>query len=257
MSDVKKIVDLAALREEYEEALFRVAMVELGIERSEAAMAELEQGREDGSTGRLEEMALKARPRVYELIDREARKGQVKQFVKRTLPKVSVAAAAVILVGTIGVASAFALSSTVRSSMLRLLIRIDKQYTEIQLVSEQGKEFDVPAVWDGDFYLSQIPKGFTIVSVDSFAGKNDVKYAHPDGAYLEFHEKSVDSVSRIDSEDAVVSHVQIHGNEALASEKNGIVTIVWSEYDRYFLLANSGSLSETLVIAENVKKIIK
>ena len=257
MSDENQIVDLAALREEYEDALFRIAMVELGIERSEAAMTEFEQGRADGSTKRLEEMAKQAQPRIYALIDREARKGQVKQFVRRTLPKVSVAAAAVILVGTIGVASAFALSSTVRSSILRLLIRIDKQYTEIQLVPEPGSEFDVPAGWGGDFYLSRVPDGFVITTIDSFAGQSEVKYVHPNGDFLEFNEKSIDAIIRIDSEDAIVSDVQIHGAEALAAVKYGIVSVAWLQYDRYFLLTYSGSLDETLDIAENVKKIIK
>ena len=76
------------------------------------------------------------------------------------------------------------------------------------------------------------------------------------GKTLNYSEYPEGATIRIDTEDADNSSVTIRGNRGLASVKNNHCTITWAIDDTIFIILYEGELSEALLIADGVKKIL-
>lgn len=195
--------------------------------------------------------------KMKKIITKYERKEALNKMRKRTvkfLPKA--ANFLLVLLGsfTIVVASVQAL----RVKALNIILNIQNQYTSIQTKDEnnvQQKQTDeqIPQDWSG-YVPNYIPPGFEIGKTKESNIVNVIYYQNEKGHTIEFTQYfSSNTDLRIDTESATVQNIMIHNNDALLSEEQGIVSIVWKE-DYLFSLIGEADKADMIKMAESIKK---
>lgn len=95
--------------------------------------------------------------------------------------------------------------------------------------ADKNEDIEVPAEWLGNYFVEQIPEGWELMTVESAAGAQSVKFINELGQILQFRVAGPGGSVRIQTEDTWISYMQIRGNYAtIYHHKTGAVTIVWS-----------------------------
>ncbi len=160
--------------------------------------------------------------------------------------------AVAIAILSICLATAIAAVPAIRVSVLTLLINMQDRYTELSLVHDADMEMTVPPEWQGDFFPSYIPAGYSSVSVENLGSKSRVVFSNNSGSILEFSEMSESVTTQIDTEDASNEFSNINGSICLISTKYNYVSVVWMQNDKYFYLYFGGEKEEAQRIAESL-----
>lgn len=235
------------LYDQHEELLFRIALLEMNEEESER----LEQ---DASLDHeMEQFFLKTQASTLHLISRVTRTQNLLRVLKTGLPRVTRFAAAFLLTVFISVSVAFAAVPEFRVSVLRFLINITDQYTELSLVRDSDSLIEIPEGWKGKYYPSFIPQGFELQY--GSARFDRVQYQNALGDWLSFSELDTSTEANIDTEDAEITHILINGQPAILSEKEGRVKIAWTILNDYFVLTFDGDAETAMEIVKSVKII--
>lgn len=213
-----------------------------------------------------EEIAARLRERIpaeLKEADRQKTKEKRKSKILRILPKIMEIAACLILVAAIGTTIAIAKDESFRSAVMQLLIQIDQDegVANIRFEENVGEAFDVPADWLGLYYPSKIPDDFAVSDMYVHTNMPSVEYKSADGRIIRFDENSLSTVSTQGIEEAEVSHIMIHGRQALmvADDTPGdtFYRITWSNDEKWFALTTlKMTREETVELAESVRKIL-
>lgn len=184
----------------------------------------------------------------------EKRKNRVARWRKSAMRFVEVAACLVLI---LGILAPFAVANvaSIRAKVMELLIHIEEDHADIDFVENTSLSFDVPANWTGIYFPSYIPEGMVVTEVDGLFA--EIKYVDSNGRELTFEECTQDISVSLDSADADLSYEKIGSRDAFIIDKNGLLTIVWSTGDRYFILSTNMSKEEGIAVAESVQRIIK
>lgn len=195
--------------------------------------------------------------KMKKLIARHNRKEVLKNIRKKTvriLPKAVIFL--LILIGsfTIAVVSVEAW----RVKALNIIMNTQNQYTSIQTKDEnngQTKQIDeqIPQDWSG-YSPNYIPHGFKVDRTEKRETREIIYFANEQGQIIEFIRylgRSTDL--RIDTEGAAVQNILIHNSEALLAEKQGLVTIVWTD-EYLFSLIGEADKEEMIKMAESITK---
>ncbi len=247
MADEKRSEGKAALYRQYEDALFRVALMEIELEDIEALENEACDYAPDAN----------ARARVWRAIDRAAHRRKLARFSKRTLPRMVTGAACLVLVCFAGLTTVLATSERAREQVLGLIINIKKGETQLSLAPVAAREapLEAPEGWRGLYYPAYMPKGYRFDSV--FADGTMVFYEHHRGGNsISFSENDENSSVGIESYDAQVRYLTIHGHRALLSVSPSSSFISWSEQERFFVVDISSDDEQTLIrVADSVRRL--
>lgn len=173
--------------------------------------------------------------------------------LRRTIPKVIQIAACLVL--ALGIAAPLAVANVeaIRVKVMELLIHIQEDHTELEFVENADKAFYVPAGWNGSYYPSYIPEGFTLSERSNLYC--DVTYVNAEGAKIYFSEYRQEDLVNINSEDATLSYTTINAQNAFVIERENLVIIAWASEDRFFVVEAEIPKEEALRIAESVRKI--
>jgi hypothetical protein len=165
----------------------------------------------------------------------------------RLVPSGDPAALAVALIGGI---SALAVSPGMRASLSRLLVDPQPKFTDFRMSDDVAYlEPVVPDGFEGDFYPSYIPAGFSPAG----ANRGHAYYLTDDEQrVLYYNEYDENTVLGLDTEDADVTYTKVGGTDAMLVQKNGLSSVVWSFADRFFLVSLTGSSEEAMKIAESL-----
>ncbi|NLO85690.1 MAG: DUF4367 domain-containing protein [Clostridiales bacterium] len=242
------------LQRDYEELLLRMAFAR--IQEEKTAKLEDEIALQQDTPSAMDDELASMRPKVLRTISNAILQANVKTFATRTLPKAARLAAACLLIFFIGLTTAIATIPSVRVKVLELVYSMEKEYTQITLQEASEALFDVPAEWQGAYYPSQIPEIFLLENIDTGPGVFSAEYRDSTRTkVLVFSEQGEDSVARVDTVNADVEYTFIHGSLALVSQKSEKTTIVWQEFDQYFILTYPGEKSDAIEMAESVYRV--
>lgn len=189
------------------------------------------------------------------LIRQEIRKAHVKAFIKKRIPRIARAAAIVIALITIGMTTAVATMQSVRIMVLELLIGMEPQYSEVELRETLFVPVVVPEEWEGMYYPTYIPDGYSVIKVISSNSHSVASYTTAEGANFSFMECRENTSINYDTEDAEIEERRIHGMPAKLSVKNGTINLTWANDDSYFVLNYNGGKDEAMKIADSVSRI--
>jgi hypothetical protein len=235
------------LYEQYEELLFRIALVEMNEEEA----AGLEQDR--SSEAEMEDFFQKTQAGTLRVIGGAGRRERAFRILKTELPRVSRIAAALLLLVYIGATAAIAAVPEVRMRVAHFLIQTNEVYTSLSLSESTDATFSVPEKWQGESFPTYIPEGF---KMQPFGQKRTrVYYLNSSGDLLDFTEYTADSYVNIDTEGAEVRKIEMNGMPAIFSTKGDRVTVAWSDDDRYFVLVFEGDADTAMQIVKSVRKI--
>ncbi|MCI5956996.1 MAG: DUF4367 domain-containing protein [Clostridiales bacterium] len=246
----------AELYQELEDILLRLTFSRLQredaqqLERAVAEMAGTPQGEE------IEAALRTLRPRVMRTITRSVTLERARYFSAVTLPKIARATAMCLLVFFLGLTTAIATVRPVRVKVLELIVNIEQEYTEIRLRDRSAAPLAVPDGWEGEYYLTAVPEGFSLTQLNNLDNMCMVEYKNE--AQTEsvlFVETTQKVVTKIDTEGEPTESTFIHGYPALIMFKDNITHIVWSENDKHFMLKYFGSKDNAITLAEGVERI--
>ncbi len=184
--------------------------------------------------------------KVLRHIRRTLAKENIKYAAIVVFPRMCKVFAACLLIFFIGLSTAMATVRSVRIGVLHFLIQIEDKYTSLGF-ENRGEAIDIPVEWQGYYYPAYIPKGFTYATVDG-----STAHYFREESNLMFSEYGRETAVNIDTEEADVKFVDVKGNNALISEKNGWTMLTWAISNRYFLIEIQGSEEEAIKIAESV-----
>lgn len=158
---------------------------------------------------------------------------------------------------SVSVSLAMAASPEFRAEAVRLLQTDQGEYTTLEMAIDQDVFADVPEGWEGSCFPSYIPEGFEVKQIISFPESNVVSY-WKDSAYerIYFSEDGPNTVSNLNTENAVIREITIQGKEVIMAIKENSIHIYWLDGLHYHILSTDGLDENTAIkIAESVKKI--
>lgn len=190
-------------------------------------------------------------PRIQALERRHLRRTRLRGLRRRAPRLVEIAAC---LILALGVATPIAIANVepLRVRIMKFLIELRDGHADLSL-RDAGVTLQVPAEWQGDYYPAYIPEGFSVASFDTAVCM--VTYRNDEDAKIMFAEFDEDSATSVDTENAKLDYVTIHGDTALVIDHGDHVAITWNNGQRYFLLLSDASREETLHMAESVLRI--
>ena len=234
--------------EAFEAALFRAAFARRQARKIEELMAQEATPEEEAFFARTEQETLR-------VIRRALGRTKRRHFLRHTLPRAANAAAILLLCVFLGGTAALAAVPSFRVRVMKLLMNMQQEYTEISLVEDEAASFDVPAGWKGDFFPGYIPEGFEVAWMSSVTPTCDWKYVDDSEKNITFSECDENTYANVDTENAELSYENVNGSSALVIEKGYVVQIVWARDNRYFILdTHECGKDETLKIARSVKR---
>lgn len=194
--------------------------------------------------------------RTLARIRTQLRRQRARRLLRRDLPRVTRAAAAVLLVFYIGLTTAVAAAPSLRISLMRMLYHVEKQYTEVSFQPNEGASFDVPPEWVNNYFMSYIPDGYKfILCSEPSTSEQEIIYENAEGKLLRFCESAFEMEFNIDTEGFIVSPIRINGFEGFIAESSETTKIVWPTADRCLTLSINGPTDEAIMIAERVIRI--
>lgn len=229
---------------ELEAAMYRKAFSILAQREYEQAEAQPADEAEQRALAELDE-------RMDGIITRGLHQNRRSIWTRRIRRAANVAACVIAILG-IGLGVAIATPS-LRQQLYRISALDCEIFTEVRLTPNEEFEMDVPEGWAGDYYMAYIPEGYEFYYM--YDGIAEVIYLRSEEEYLRFSEYRASSTTLLDTENANVSYGTVHDCEAMIIEKNGRVTVAWTEADKLFLVELYGDVETALNIAKNVSII--
>lgn len=225
---------------------------------TEEMLREIEAETNAGDTAEMDAFFARQDQLNLKKIQKHFRKQHNKQLLTRTLPKVAQVAAALIILVALAGSVAIATSHTMRVHMMNLLYEMDEEYSTLRMVEDKNASFDVPAQWQGTCYPSRIPAEWELFNVLSFSTYHSVEYRDRESQQivLRFSEYEPDIEINIDTEDSIVREIALHESNGFLVEKNGQISIYWSNGLHYYMLVVSSiGADEAIQIANSVISI--
>ena len=194
--------------ENYEDAALELALYRML--RHEHEMVKANSSEDDKKE--TQRIAAESTPRIFALIERHTKRREGNSF-KRQSARFLKAVACVVLVANMGLTIATATSAPVRAKVMDFLTEINASYMSMGF-RETELEIDVPENWEGSYYPTFLPEGYMLQFSESDKGKNEAEYTDVQGETLRITECNITVINRINTENAEVSHVKVHGVNA-------------------------------------------
>lgn len=182
---------------------------------------------------------------------------KTRQTAGRIAMRVIEAAACLILFAMIAVPVALAASPTFRARVMKLLIEMnpDTQEVHYTYVEDADASFDVPELWDGDYFPSYIPSGFELYDYNPIF---TVAEYHKGISRLYFEEYDDGTDLTTGLEDSIFYETDINGCPAIVCESSredvSFIHIIWANDDRWFSVsAYDYDRNEAFCVARSVR----
>jgi len=195
--------------------------------------------------------------KMKKLIAKHNRKEALKTIRKKTvkiLPRAAIFLLVLIGTLTIVVTSVEAL----RVKALNIIMNIQNQYTSIQTKDGNSghpkqSNAQIPSGWTR-YAPNYIPHGFKVDRTEKRETRELIYFINEQGQIIEFI-RYLDSNTdlRIDTEGAAVQNIWIHNSKALLAEKQGFVTIIWTD-EYLFSLIGEADKAEIIKMAESISE---
>lgn len=236
------------LLENYEEAAFKLFIYEHEMENVEKLKAR-------SIPADIEKHAEEAYPSMIKMIRRNMNKQLLKGTFSKSLLKALRTASVLVLIIYIGFTIAVAGSSSVRRYVVEYLTVESDGHNTIGFY-ETGMTVEVPYEWNENYYLTYIPKGFSLEKVVCNETVCKVVYLNAEQDNIIFMVSGYGMSTDYNTEDCDTMSVKISGIDAQVSiNDDGRVYMAWSKGDKYFLISSTLELEAIIQMAESVMTI--
>lgn len=192
------------------------------------------------------------------LIDSYFRKQAIYSLIKSTgtiLRKVSV----FVLISFVVFGLTIVNVDAARTKLLNMILKIEDEYTPIELQNNKNGNVlnnSIYINWENAYAPTYIPNGYTIHNISNSGSMRFIEYHNKssdmDNQTIVYMQMPVESRGVVDTEDAKVTNIKIHGSDGIVIEKDELVSVIWHNDDFLFDLSGYEAKSEILKIAESV-----
>ena len=236
------------LEEQYEEALFALLMDDYSIEQGKLALEENEKLKDDPAAA----IPLSVQKRCLKQISKHFSRQRlcvIRHSCYILINRVAIIVLVVMLLFT----TAFAVSPTFRINALNLAIETFYDRTNFQLFE---KDLSNCVLSECEITANWLPEGYVLMSQSNDSRMIWNSYQSQNGKELQINATTEEGmILSIDTEKATTKVLELHGIDALLSQKDGIIQIVWNDKQTGTLLALYGEdilESDAIRIAENI-----
>ena len=166
-------------------------------------------------------------------------------------------AAMVAIVLMIGLALVTFSVDALRIGVLNFIVETTQRYTSIKVGNVIDKEDEVTIPWSSYYLPEYITDGYSISRVEEFSDIRMIYYQNASGEVIEFSQSFGNYNYQIDTENAEATEVMINGTKGILADKNGDITLIWSNSDYTFFLFGKADREEIIKMAESIKLIKK
>lgn len=225
------------LQENVEDAVFALLMEDVAEQEGKRLIEENEQLKHDPSAKIPDDLDRRCRKIIKRSYAKDRRR-TVGHTIHRILGNVALAAMVCILLFV----SAFAAVPEIRVMTLNLLIEVSDVSTSLRLVGVDNgstaqdagaNESDsVQTLWG--YRLPEMPDGYMVAYENNSELTVDLWYDNADDKFIRFKiAKALDTFSiDVDTENAEVKDIKVHGYDGLLIGKDGVLKIVWGDTDQ-------------------------
>jgi len=255
MSRTNKPMDQESLQEEYEEIKLKLLMARFAELEGKTLLEESLELSKDPFYLPTEE----AKQTFVRRLNRYFTQMYLKKAARRLVPMGYKKVAVVLSLFIVILLTSFLSVEAVRVKVLNMFIQVEREYTEIRLGqdSQRYEDSHIQIDWDNAYVPSKIPKGFRITKVTNNETLKSIKYENENKDYILFQQNNEHSSANADTEESdEVTHTTIQGEDGLVIRKKDLITIVWQNKTRLFLImgkSTSVSKEELIQMAESVK----
>lgn len=225
------------LHENVEDAIFALLMEDVVEQEGKRLLEENEKLGHDPTTQIPDPLDKRCRQIIRRSFAKEQRH-EVGRVLHHILGNVALVAMVCIMLFV----SAFAAVPELRVATLNLLIEVSDVSTSLRLVGVDNRSVTQDAGADGTdsvqtlwgYRLPKIPDGYKVEYEDSSELTVDLWYGNSDDKFIRFKiAKALDTFSiDVDTENAEVKDIKVHGYEGLLIGKDGVLKIVWGDTDQ-------------------------
>lgn len=249
------------MQENFEDALFALLMDEFAEREGRRLLEENERLKADPAAAVPPEIDRRCLRTIRQAAARDRRSA-----AGRRAYRVFRQAAMVIAVATLLFVTAFAAFPEVRSRTLELIIEISDGTVSLTMEDETASPEDTERVSDASsapeegilrgYRIPAAPEGFVLDTAKDGRISSLVRYLDADGATLSFEILAADDmIYTVDTRDAQVTPITIHGGTGLLIEREGSVTITWGDTKHasfVTILSDALSVEQLTALADEV-----
>lgn len=225
------------LQENVEDAVFALLMEDVAEQEGKRLIEENEQLKHDPSAKIPDDLDRRCRKIIKRSYAKDRRR-TVGHTIHHILGNVALAAMVCILLFV----SAFAAVPEIRVMTLNLLIEVSDVSTSLRLVGVDNgstaqdagadRTDSVQTLWG--YRLPEIPNDYELVYEDSSDWVATLWYSGTNGSLIKFNiSKAHEAFSvDVDTEDAEVKKIRIHGYDGLIIKKGDRIDIIWGDTDQ-------------------------
>ena len=166
-------------------------------------------------------------------------------------------AAMVTIVFIIGLVLATFSVDAIKIGVLNFLIETTQRYTSIQVGGVVDKEEKVTIPWSSYYLPEYIIDGYCISHVQELGENRVIYFQNASGEVIEFSQSFGNYNYQIDTENTEATEVMINDTKGILVDKNGDITLIWSNSDYTFFLFGKADKKEIIKMAESIKLIKK
>jgi hypothetical protein len=184
---------------------------------------------------------------VMRRLFKEEQKSQLYQRMRTYSRRAAVILVAVITLSAVAISSVSAL----RVRFMNFILERTQYDTDIKFTDNTPPNADNYKF--GEIIMEYIPEGFKLENSQIQEKHLNLTFKKNNESF-NLHTRDIGSSLSIDTENAVVKELTIHGREALYSENDNIHILVWNDDETAYILTGNISESEFIKIAENIKR---
>lgn len=253
---MKITYDTAQLRQEHLDAMIKLAFDLEDIEAADQLLSTDDPALTAEEARLAEEAYLLACARV----DKQNKPHPLLTAARKVLPWAIHIAACIILLLAIAAPVALANSATFRAKVMQLLVELDNEKGEahFRLIQDEEVSFHVPEGWEGHFFPTYIPEGYTIFEYPNEFFPTNIGYSNKDDNRIYFDEHTETSTKVAGTEGGTIEYVDINGSVGCMIYNSRVVDLTWEKDGKLLCLYTYGlSTDEALQVARSVKRIVK
>lgn len=251
----KDRTDNDTLREQYEDALFKLLMDEFSEKEGQLLTAENNRLKSDEDFVVPDGLEARCEKTISNIFTAKKRKKSL-QNAKKVLSRVAV----VVLVTGLVFGTLFSSVSAFREAIYKVLVNDESVNTDIgfkesNVTSGFGNPIDVPS---GEYLPSWLPEGYILISYEKDEFQSIATFGNDSGNKIYFYEVNNGPVLGVDTEEAdSMEKISINGYDGLVVVKGAKISITWVD-DKRNIFARIKTLDidkKTLIkIAESVNE---
>lgn len=143
-----------------------------------------------------------------------------------------------------------------RIKLFNIVTEVTEKYTKVS-IGDTETSIEPQIEWELYFAPEYIPEGYKHSKSEKFGEIKIIFYTDAIDKEIQFSQTPVNPEYQIDTEEAIVTDVAVHGEKGILVEKEGLLTLIWTADEKTFHIIGEIEKGEIIKMAESLKFFTK